>query len=153
MKKKTSLSSILTSSTASVVISLSLVLFVIGLLALFIINSKQIINEYKEDFVFTIMLADDIPEIESSKIRKELKNAKYTKEVIYVSQKDAAKKLSKDLGEDFEEFLGYIPLPSSIDLKIKAEFANKKSLEKSINKFLQTTMFSRHFTKKTRLIK
>ena len=133
MKKKTSLSSILTSSTASVVISLSLVLFVIGLLALFIVNSKQIINEYKEDFVFTIMLADDIPEIESSKIRKELKNAKYTKEVIYVSQKDAAKKLSKDLGEDFEEFLGYIPLPSSIDLKIKAEFANKKSLEK-INK-------------------
>ena len=126
MKKKTSLSSILTSSTASVVISLSLVLFVIGLLALFIINSKQIINEYKEDFVFTIMLADDIPEIESSKIRKELKNAKYTKEVIYVSQKDAAKKLSKDLGEDFEEFLGYIPFPRLLILKLKLSLQTKK---------------------------
>ena len=52
--------------------------------------------------------------------------------VIYVSQKDASKKLSKDLGEDFEEFLLYSPA-ASIDLKIKAEFANKKSLEK-INK-------------------
>ena len=70
MKKKTSLSSILTSSTASVVISLSLVLFVIGLPALFIINSKQIINEYKEDFVFTIMLADDIPELNQVRLEK-----------------------------------------------------------------------------------
>ena len=44
------------SSGASTVISLSLVLFVVGLLAFVLLNSSKVSNKMKESIVFTIML-------------------------------------------------------------------------------------------------
>ena len=44
------------SSGVSTVISLSLVLFVVGLLAFVLLNSSKVSNKMKESIVFTIML-------------------------------------------------------------------------------------------------
>ena len=126
--KNNSLYNSLLSSSASVVISLSLVLFVVGLLGLVLINAQRLSNYVKENVGFTIMLKADIAEIEIIKFQKELDAYAFVKSTIFVSKERATQDLQKDLGEDFVKFLGYSPLLASIDVKLNATYANTDSL-------------------------
>ena len=117
------------SSSASVVISLSLVLFIVGLLGLILINAQRLTDYVKENIGFTIMLKDGITEIETSSFQKELEVENFTKSVNFISKEQATQELKTDLGEDFVEFLGYSPLLSSIDVKLNADYANTDSLQ------------------------
>ena len=63
----TSLNRRIISSSASVVISLSLVLFVVGLLGLVLINAQRLSNYVKENINFTIMLKEGLNELEIMK--------------------------------------------------------------------------------------
>ena len=118
------------SSSVSVVISLSLVLFVVGLLGLFLINAQRLSDYIKENVGFTIMLKDGIPEIETIKIKKKISAADFTKNINFITKEQATEQLKTDLGEDFVSFLGYSPLLSSIDVKLNAAYANTDSLQK-----------------------
>jgi len=126
--KNNSLYNSLLSSSASVVISLSLVLFVVGLLGLVLINAQRLSNYVKENVGFTIMLKADITEIEIIKFQKELDAYAFVKSTIFVSKERATQDLQKDLGEDFVKFLGYSPLLASLDVKLNATYANTDSL-------------------------
>ncbi len=127
--KNKSLNRRIISSSASVVISLSLVLFVIGLLGLTLINAGRLSNYVKENIGFTIMLKEGISDIDLMKFQKELDAADFAKSTVFVSKKQATYDLQKDLGEDFVSFLGYSPLLASIDIKLNAAYANTDSLE------------------------
>ncbi len=118
------------SSSASVVISLSLVLFVVGLIGLILINAQRLSDYVKENIGFTIMLKDGITEIETIKFQKELEIADFTKSTNFITKEQATQELKTDLGEDFVDFLGYSPLLSSIDVKLNAHYANTDSLKK-----------------------
>lgn len=126
-KGKSLFTSILTSS-ASVVISLSLVLFFIGMLALVLINAQKLSNYVKENIGFTIMLQDNSSEIETLEIQKLLDASNFVKQTVFISKEEATKELEKELGEDFVDFLGYSPLLASIDVKLNAQYANSDSL-------------------------
>jgi len=126
-KSKSLFTSILTSS-ASVVISLSLVLFFIGMLALVLINAQKLSNYVKENIGFTIMLQDNSSEIETLEIQKLLDASNFVKQTVFISKEEATKELEKELGEDFVDFLGYSPLLASIDVKLNAQYANSDSL-------------------------
>ena len=126
--KNNSLYNSLLSSSASVVISLSLVLFIVGLLGLVLINAQRLSNYVKENVGFTIMLKADIAEIEIIKFQKELDAYAFVKSTIFVSKERATQDLQKDLGEDFVKFLGYSPLLASLDVKLNATYANTDSL-------------------------
>ncbi|MDB3870597.1 permease-like cell division protein FtsX [bacterium] len=127
-KNKTLNRRILSSST-SVVISLSLVLFVVGLLGLVLINAQKLSDYVKENIGFTIMLKDGVNEIETLKFQKILDASDFAKSTSFTTKKQATADLKTDLGEDFVEFLGYSPLLASIDVKLNAEYGNTDSLE------------------------
>ena len=124
----TSLNRRILSSSASVVISLSLVLFVIGLLSLVLINAQRLSNYVKENIGFTIMLKEGVNEMEIINFQKILDAADFAKSSTFVSKEQATKDLQNDLGEDFVSFLGYSPLLSSVDVKLNASYANTDSL-------------------------
>ena len=124
----TSLNRRILSSSASVVISLSLVLFVIGLLGLVLINAQRLSNYVKENIGFTIMLKEGVNEMEIIKFQKVLDAASFAKSSTFVSKEQATIDLQRDLGEDFVSFLGYSPLLPSIDVKLNATYANTDSL-------------------------
>lgn len=124
----TSLNRRILSSSASVVISLPLVLFVIGLLGLVLINAQRLSNYVKENIGFTIMLKEGVNEIEIMNFQKILDAADFAKSSTFVSKEQATKDLQNDLGEDFVSFLGYSPLLSSVDVKLNASYANTDSL-------------------------
>lgn len=129
-------------SSVTVVISLALVLFMLGLLGLVIINAKQLSNHIKENIGFQIVLKDTTSQAELDILQQELNASPYSKQVDYISKEEAAKKLQKDLGEDFISFLGYNPLLSSLDVKLNSDYANVDSLAAFEKGILQ-----RHFVK------
>lgn len=118
----------LKSSYLSTVISVSLVLFMLGLLGLIVLHTKKLADYVKENIGLTIVLKDSIKEVDISQFQKSLDATNYVKTTEFVTKEQAAISLKEDLGEDFIQFLGYNPLLSSIDVHLKADYANPDSL-------------------------
>lgn len=112
------------------IISITMVLFMLGLLGLIIIHGKKFSNIVKENISVSVYLQKNTTEAEAQQLTKSFSEKPYIKSANYISKEDAAASLSSELGEDFVDFLGYNPLPQSIDLSIKAQYANSDSITK-----------------------
>ncbi len=119
----------LISSYFSVVISIGLVLFLLGLLGLLVLNTKKVADHFKEQIAMTVYLKDTAKEVEIEQLKKSLALAEYTKSTTYVSKEDAAEAHSKEIGEEFMDFLGYNPLQNSIDLYMKADYVSPEQID------------------------
>ena len=129
--KETGLSkSKLRSSYLTLVISVSLVLFLLGVLGLVLINAKELSDYFRESLSFSVMLNDDAKEADIRMLQKDLDAKLYVKSTEYVSKEEAAVKMKEDLGEDFINFLGDNPLPPSIDVYLYASFTSPDSVAK-----------------------
>ncbi|MBK1441070.1 FtsX-like permease family protein [Parapedobacter sp. ISTM3] len=118
----------------STVISIALVLLMTGLLGLLLVHAKNLSNYVKENIVLNIIMNEGAGEGNVLAFQKELESDRYVLRSQYISKELAAKNLSQELGEDFVEFLGHNPLLSSIDVYLKAEYANTDSIETFIKK-------------------
>lgn len=118
------------SSYASVVISIALVLFMIGVLSLILLKSTKVANHFKEEVVMSLFLKDSITKKQTDDLRAFLSKEVFTKNIYYISKESAAKAYSKDLGEDFLEFLGKNPLKNCIDLYLKAQYVTPEGMLK-----------------------
>jgi cell division transport system permease protein len=120
----------LTGSYLTVVISVSLVLFLLGLLGLLVVNARQLSDYFKESLSFYIILDDQSKEADIRMLQKDLDAKAFVKSTKYVSKEEAALKMKDDLGEDFINFLGDNPLPPSIDVYLYAGYTNADSVSK-----------------------
>jgi len=120
----------LISSYFSVVLSIFLVLFLLGALGLFVINSKKITNDFKENIPMTVFFDNDAKDSTISAFDTELKNAKFIKEYAFVHKDSAAKNNVDIVGKDFMEFLGFNPLQNSFDIHLKGDYVNADSIKK-----------------------
>jgi len=114
----------LISSYFSVALSIALVLFLFGILGLLVLNTKKLADHFKEQITLSVFLKDTAKPIEVDQLQKSLALAEHTKAATYISKEDAAEQYSEDIGENFQEFLGYNPLKNSIDVNLKAEFVS-----------------------------
>lgn len=112
----------------SVVISISLVLFFVGILGLFLLNTQNIASYFKEQIVMTVYLKDNAKDIEITQLQKKVQLNPATKKINYIPKEAAAAQYARDIGEDFLEFLGYNPLLNSIDIYFNAAYVNTVSL-------------------------
>jgi len=122
----------LISSYFSVVLSIALVLFLLGVLGLLVLNAKKMADHFKEQISVSVFFKDSAKEIEINQLQKSLTAAEYTKSAVFVSKEEAAKKHSEEIGEDFEEFLGYNPLKNSIDINLKSDFVSPAQMEEIV---------------------
>ena len=118
----------LITSYFSVVISIALVLFLVGLLALLVLNTKKVADNFKEQIALTVYLKDTAKEVEIDQMQKSLALAEYTKTIVFVSKEEAAKAYSEEIGEDFMEFLGYNPLQNSFDVYFNADYVSETQI-------------------------
>src|SRR4029079_6693847 len=132
----------LISSYFSVVLSVFLVLFLLVMLGLFVLNSKKLANDFKEEIPMTVFFKNEANDTVINAFREELKTAKFVKSSVYVTKEEAAKTHSKDLGEDFVTFLGGNPLQNSFDIHLKAEYVNKNNISKIENQLKQNPYIS-----------
>lgn len=130
----------LTSSYLTTVISISLVLFLFGIVGFLILNVQSLSRHVKENIGLNIELKDNIREADIQQLRKIMDAKKFVKSTEYVTREQAAIETQKALGEDFISKLGFNPLPASIKVKLNAHWANPDSIRKieaEIKKFPQ----------------
>ncbi len=122
------------------IISIMLVLFMLGLLGMIILHGKKLSDYVRENISISVMLNDNIDDNLVQNYMKRLQRTSYVKQAEFVSRAQAAKELSNELGEDFVQFLGYNPLPASIDLQLKAGYANSDSIAKIEKQLLNSNL-------------
>lgn len=124
----------------SVVLSVFLVLFLLGLLGLFVINSKRLSDNFKEDIPMTVFFKNDATDSVFAAFDAEMKTAQFAKDYKFVSKEDAAKEHEKVFGENFMQFLGANPLQNSYDIHLKAEYVTNPGFSQVENKLRQNPM-------------
>lgn len=117
----------LRSSYFSTIISVALVLFMLGLVGLILLNAKKLSDHVKENIGFSIFLKDNVKEPDIVKLKKTLDAAEYVKSTEYIDKEQAMKVFQEEIGEDIG-FLGFNPLLASIEVRLKAAFANPDSI-------------------------
>ncbi len=113
----------------STIFSIALVLLMLGTLGLILVHAKNLSTYVKENIVLNLIVDEGAKETDVLGFQKELNANVAVKQTQYVNKEVAAHNLTKDLGEDFVNFLGYNPLTSTIDVYLKADYANTKSIE------------------------
>jgi cell division transport system permease protein len=118
-------------------ISISMILFLIGVLGVVLLNAERLAKYVRENIGFTLVLNESVPETEIADLLKSLKSTAFVKSVEYIDKDTAAERLKLELGEDFIGFLGYNPLLSSVDVKLLADYANPEKLVILEKKFME----------------
>lgn len=128
--KKTSKPRKFRSLHATSTLSMSLVLFLIGLVSLLLFVAHDMSVYVRENITLSIILDDAVTPTYKDRIQKYLESSNYTKSVEYISKEAALKDHIASLGEDPQAFLGYNPLKASLEVKLKAAYANNDSVAK-----------------------
>jgi len=118
----------LRSSYLTSVISISLVLFLIGIVGLLIINGRNISNTVRENIGFNVILKENVKEADIYQLQKILDSKRYILSTNYITKEEAALETEQLIGDDFVEFLGYNPLPPSIKVRLQASYTKPDSV-------------------------
>lgn len=132
----------LRSSYISVIISISLVLFLLGVLGLLVLNTKKVANYFKEKAAITLFLNNDVNKESILSLQVSIDDQPFTKNTRFISKEEAAEIYKEENGEDFMEFLGYNPLQNAIDIYVKAEFVNPEKMAEIENKYKENQFVS-----------
>jgi len=118
----------LRSSYLTLIVSISLVLFLLGLLGMVLINARELSDYFKESLSFSVMLKEEAKEADIRMLQKDLAAKQYVKDSQYISKEQAAENLKEELGEDFISFMGYNPLLPSLDVFLLADYTHPDSV-------------------------
>jgi cell division transport system permease protein len=113
---------------ATTVVSITLVLFMLGLLGLIVFYAGKISTHVKENIGFSIIMKPEVNEAMIIQMQKQLQVADYVKSSEYITKEQAAQQMKEYLGEDFVSFLGTNPLLPSIEVRLISRYANPDSL-------------------------
>lgn len=119
----------LISSYFSVILSIALVLFMLGILGLIVLNAKSISDNFKEQVILTIYLEDTSKDVEIKQLEKSLAFSDYVKQTKFISKESAADFMKLEYGEDFLDDIGYNPLKNSIEVNLKADYVTAWRLD------------------------
>ncbi|MBS7038785.1 MAG: permease-like cell division protein FtsX, partial [Bacteroidales bacterium] len=109
-------------------LSVSLVLFILGIMVLMGLLASNLSTHVKENIGFSIILKESAKDSQIQQLQKILNKAPYVKASQFISKEDALKEVMIELGENPEDILGANPLQSSIEVRLKAEYARNDSI-------------------------
>jgi cell division transport system permease protein len=130
----------LITSYISIVIIMSIVLFLFGFFGVFVISSSSIANSFKENFSISIFFKENAKQIEVSELQNQLLMSDYLEKLTYVSKENAVLIMKEEYGEDFIKDLGYNPLVNSIDINLKSKYVETIKID-SIAKIIKMNKY------------
>ena len=113
----------------SSVISITLVLFLVGVTAFLGLNAEKLIHFFKENTVLSIVLQDGISEEDALIVVKKIQSMPYIREANYISQEQGAKEMAEILGDEFLAQFDFNPIPVSIEIKLFAHWVTPEDIE------------------------
>ena len=130
----------LIASYTSVVIIMSIVLFLLGLFGIFFITSNSIINSFKEKLTISVFFNENAKEIDITQFKNEVLMSDYISNLKYISKEDAVLIMKEDYGDDFIKDLGYNPLVNSADIALRNQYVTSYKID-SISKIIEQKEF------------
>lgn len=112
----------------SSIISISLVLFLVGIASFLIVNSRNVSDYFKETMQVSVLMKNEITESQAETYASGLKSLPYVKNARVVSREEGTSDLKDMLGEDFLSVFETSPVPVSVDVSLKAEYVSSDSL-------------------------
>ena len=110
-------------------ISTAMVLILLGMVVFSVLASRNMSDYVKENLIVTMMLQDDMTKPEAQQLCAKLRNRPYINTINFISKEQALKEQTKALGTNPAEFIGDNPYMASIELQMKADYANNDSLK------------------------
>ncbi len=118
-------------------LSVSLVLFILGIMALLGVLANNLSIYVRENIGFSIVLKESARDNQIAELQNNLEQAPYVKAAQYISKEEALKEVMIELGENPEEILGTNPMKASVEVRLKAEYANPDSIAAIENELMQ----------------
>ena len=109
-------------------ISVSLVLFLVGLECVVLMSARELVKSLRENVTLTIVLEDDATTEEVALFQELMDKAPYIIDCRYISREDALQEHITNLGEDPSKFLGYNPLTDAFELHLNAAYTQADSI-------------------------
>ena len=112
---------------SSTVLSITLVLFLLGLCLLVEYHSYRATRDMQERITFKVDLEPDITDEAAMMLKTRIETIPCVKHVDFISRQQAAEIFSEDLNDDFVSFIGYNPLYPSMMVNLKADYIPETS--------------------------
>ena len=110
-------------------ISTALVLILLGMVVFSVLTARNLSSYVKENLTVTMILGEDITDPEARQMCNDLRKRPYINNITYISKEQALKEQTEAMGTDPSEFIGMNPFTASIELQLKAQYANSDSLK------------------------
>lgn len=129
----------LRSSNITVIVSIALVLFLLGLIGLILINAQKYSDYIKEQLVINAYFDENYNPKDSLKIEQterkafeKIKTLTPVKKVKYISREEAAKEAKRDLGVDSDALFEENIFPSSVEVTLYPEYIDPAKINEAI---------------------
>ena len=110
-------------------ISTTMVLILLGMVVFFVLSARNLSAHMKENLTVTVMLKDSVSVNDAHLFCRDLYHRPYSRNIDYISKEQAKEDQIKELGSDPTEFLGFNPFPATLEIQLKADYANRDSLK------------------------
>lgn len=109
-------------------VSITLVLFLVGLVAMVTLSAHRIIEQVKHNVTLTVVLSSDADSTQVARCGKILSASPFCHKCRYISKEEALEEHIRSLGDDPAQFLGYNPLLASYEVSLSSAYANIDSI-------------------------
>lgn len=112
----------------STIISISLVLFFIGMAGLLVLNARSVSNYFKENITVLVVLSVEASEDDASQLSEQISGYPFYKDSRIISKEEGVEQMKQMLGEDFLDVFEVNPIPVSLELQVAADYISTDSL-------------------------
>ncbi|WP_298639319.1 ABC transporter permease [uncultured Prevotella sp.] len=123
-------------------ISTAMVLVLLGMVVFSVLSAQNLSAYVKENLTVTMVLSQDMSNPEAKALTNQLRKLPYINRVEYISKEQVLKEQTEAMGTDPSEFIGMNPFVGSMEVQLKAQYANTDSLKwiaKSLKKNQKVT--------------
>lgn len=109
-------------------VSITLVLFLVGLVTMVTLSAHRLIEQVKHNVTLTVVLSPDVDSAQVARCGSVLKASPYCHACRYISSEEALEEHIRSLGDNPADFLGYNPLLASYEINLSSAYANADSI-------------------------
>ena len=115
-------------TTLTTIVGMTLTLVLMGMLAIVAMLGSRWEKQLRQEVRIQVYFQRDLDNAILKTALASVKSDVAVEEAKYLDPKSEAEKLEETLGEDFVDFLGYVPLPPAMDVKVRGEWGTSDKL-------------------------
>ena len=110
------------------VISISLVLFLLGIILIIAFLGNELPRYVKENITMSVVLSEGLSDAKIREIRAELENQSFVKSTEFISKEQALQEMQRKLNINPEDYYGFNPYSAEIAVRLYSEYVHPDTL-------------------------